>query len=696
MATYESLEHIVAETAESVRPARRLSVVDYGRELRQVYVPGGYSGPYDWDKTPYMVEPAEVLTSRDYDAMIFVGPARTGKSDVLFNWIGQTVESDPADMMIIHMTQSVARDWSQGDFRRFVNHNPGIDSRLRSGRQNRNTHDIYFKSGMRVLIKWPSITELSGKTIPRLWLADYDRMDPDVDGEGSPFALARKRAGTFKMAGMTVAEASPGYEITDPKWTPKTPHEAPPVGGGVLPLYNDGDRRRWHWQCPQCDEWFEPSFKLIDYPKGIDKADAADQAVLVCPHDGFPITGDMKFELNRNGRWVPEGMHLDKRGVLHGTPRRTTVASFWLKGPAAGLTTPGFRDLVYKYLSAEEEYKRSLTEEMLKTVVTLDLGEPYLPKALSSDREPDMLSDRAEDWATTMEEPTVPMEARFLIATVDVQAGSRSAFVVQVHAYGPENEVWFVDMFKIRKSKRLDLDGDPMLVDPSSYLEDWELLTEQVIERTYPLCDGSGRRVQIKAIACDSGGKEGVTGKAYEYWRTLRDDKLGRKHHLRFHLVKGVGQDTHPLFRIGYPDSNQTAKKAIAKGDVPVCFLNSNMWKDTISGMLSRKTPGPGYVHFPAWAPEWLYSQLTTEVRIEGKGWTNPARRKNEAWDLFYYAQAILKHPTLAYDRINWEKAPAWAAPWDDNALVIAPGAEATFVRKTPRRSLRELGEKLT
>jgi phage terminase large subunit GpA-like protein len=65
-------------------------------------------------------------------------------------------------------------------------------------------------------LSWPTISELSGKPIPRLWLSDYDRMPQNVDGEGAPFDLARKRAQTFKRYGMTVAESSPGFAVDNP------------------------------------------------------------------------------------------------------------------------------------------------------------------------------------------------------------------------------------------------------------------------------------------------------------------------------------------------------------------------------------------------------------------------------------------------------------------------------------------------
>ncbi|HAI6067079.1 TPA: phage terminase large subunit family protein [Escherichia coli] len=48
----------------------------------------GNSVPWDPELTPYIIEPMNCLASREYDAVIFVGPARTGKTIGLIDgWI---------------------------------------------------------------------------------------------------------------------------------------------------------------------------------------------------------------------------------------------------------------------------------------------------------------------------------------------------------------------------------------------------------------------------------------------------------------------------------------------------------------------------------------------------------------------------------------------------------------------------------
>ncbi|EFC9807632.1 hypothetical protein E6D87_17935 [Escherichia coli] len=67
----------------------------------------GNSVPWDPELTPYIIEPMNCLASREYDAVIFVGPARTGKTIGLIDgWIVYTIVCDPSDMLVVQMTNS--------------------------------------------------------------------------------------------------------------------------------------------------------------------------------------------------------------------------------------------------------------------------------------------------------------------------------------------------------------------------------------------------------------------------------------------------------------------------------------------------------------------------------------------------------------------------------------------------------------
>lgn len=163
----------------------------------------------------------------------------THNTQLSLNWVAHIAKTDPSNMILLHMTQATGRNWSKSELDKMFRDSPEIRKLLRPGRANDNTFDKEFLSGMRVEITWPTANNLSGKTSRRNWAMDYDRMPDNIDGEGNAYDLLAKRAESFKRFGMTAAESSPNpdKEITDPKWTPATPHEAPPIKG-IFELYN--------------------------------------------------------------------------------------------------------------------------------------------------------------------------------------------------------------------------------------------------------------------------------------------------------------------------------------------------------------------------------------------------------------------------------------------------------------------------
>lgn len=708
---FGNLSEMLVELMKSVKPPERITVSQAAEKYRYLRE-ATHTGNWDNGIAPYLVEIMDELESLDFTALAFAGPARCGKSDMFFNWLGYSVNCDPGDTMVVHMTQSTARDWSQGDLRKAFRHSKKIGRKLLPGKQNMNVHDIRFLNGMRLLVKWPTITELSGKTMRRMWFMDYDRMPLDIDGEGAGFDLGRKRTQTHGRHGMTVAEASPGFEVSNHRWMPTTLHEAPPTEG-VLSIYNRGDRRRYYWRCAskECGKAFEGDFKLLVWDEHdpetgevYDDIQKAESAKMCCPHCGFKHSHDPdeaagqpgKIGLNRGGRWIKDGMCWEDDGSISGRPYRSDIASFWLKGTAAAFVS--WRELVLKYLKAMADYERTGDTGSLKATVNTDQGLPFTPPSLSGDRSPEDLKARGSQntWGS-QEEPVVPDGVRFLTAAIDVQ---KHAFVVQVHGHGPAGDRYVIDRFSIRKSERFDEDGERYPVSPHSHEEDWRVLIPEVIEKCYPLHDESGRVMRIRAIACDSGGyggnsgsKEGVTMNAYAFWRYLRDEHEGQ-HHRRFQLVKGNPVLSAPAQVLTYPNSERKDRRAGARGEVPVLLINTNMLKDRLDGILDRVDGNGHSVIFPHWLPDWFYSELTVEVKVPNKGWQNPKKLRNEAWDLLVYDIGLcLSTRHIGIERLDWEKPPSWAAEWDDNDLVFSAEKDLPFAPKEQTFSTKSISD---
>ncbi|WP_235418211.1 phage terminase large subunit family protein, partial [Escherichia coli] len=666
-----------------LRAPRRMRVADAVAQYMRVPMGAGNSVPWDPLVAPYVIEPMNCLASREYDAVIFVGPARTGKTIGLIDgWVIYNVICDPADMLIIQMTEEKAREHSKKRLARTFRVSPEVVSRLSPNKNDNNVYDRTFLAGNYLKIGWPSVNIMSSSDYKCVALTDYDRFPEDIDGEGDAFSLASKRTTTFMSSGMTLVESSPGRDVKDVKWRRTSPHEAPPTTG-ILSLYNRGDRRRWYWPCPHCGEYFQPCGDVVAGFRDIaDPVLASEAAYIQCPSCSGRIMPEQKRELNGRGVWLRDGESINADGSRYGDPRRSRIASFWMEGPAAAYQT--LSQLVYKLLTAEQEYETTGSEETLKTVINTDWGLPYLPRASMEQRKSELLEQRAEPVPSR----SVPDGVNFLVATVDVQAGRHRRFVVQVTGYGSRGERWIIDRYNITQSLRGDSDGESQRIDPASYPEDWDVLLTDVFHKSWPLASDPSQQMRLMAMAVDSGGEDGVTDNAYKFWRRCRRDGLGK----RIYLFKGDSIRRAKLITRTFPDNTgRTGRRAQAAGDVPLWLLQTDALKDRVNNALWRDSPGPGYVHFPDWLGSWFYDELTYEERSSDGKWSKPGRGANEAFDLMVYAEAlVILH---GYEKIRWPDAPEWASreTWlecvqDSTEPSSSPEPVSTPVKKQKRK----------
>lgn len=658
-------------------PPNRVSVSEGASKILMIKRPGGASGHWSAEETPYMVEPLDTLASRLFTSVCFAGPAQSGKTAAFGEaWMAHNVVNDPGDMLIVQMTQDKAREYSKQRIDRAIRNSPRLLAMRSAMARDDNLHDKQFRNGMWVRIAWPTATNMASTSYRYTFGTDYDRWADDIDGEGDGFTLMGKRTTTFLSRGMTAIESSPGRPITDPYWTPATLHEAPPVTG-VLGIYNRSDRRRWYWSCPHCQEHFEaaPGIKLFGLPSddelledirslNIDRF-ARDYARIPCPSCGVVIKSDERAGMQRKGLWLREGLAIDRKRRISGNPRTSPIAGFWLGGVAAAYTS--WELLVTKHLQALLDYDLTGSELSMQTTVNTDQGMPYKSRHLTEAGQGDTLEARLEPL---LERFIVVPEARFLVASVDVQGGKNARFVVEVHGIGEHQEQWLVDRFAITHSKRPGLGEEYAPLDPASYPEDWDLLTEKVILATFRT-EHDDQEMRVKLTVVDTGGEDGVTNNAYAWYRRLRKRGLTRQ----VRLVKGASTKADWHIRETLVGGRQ------GHGDIPLFLLEPNKFKDMVHAGLQRGLPGPGYYHFPpprhpdknpgGWLPQAFFDELEAEVRNANGVWEQ-IKKRNETFDLCYMIRAGCM--MLGADKKEfWAHPPAWALPHHLNSEVIRP-----------------------
>ncbi len=672
LVTHDRDLDILADVMSLFAAPERKTVVESSEAYLRLSIPGKYQGPYNSSFVPYMREPMNLLESPYHNALIFMAPAQSAKTQSLVDcWIAHTAKISQCDMMVIQPTTRQANDYSATRLDRLFRYSPDLRSELAPGKSANTAYRKRYKKGHVLRLGWPSVPEVSGKSIKKMALPDYDRAPEDVGGNGSLWNLATPRTRVFGLDGMTLAESSPGYVVLDPKWDASSPHEAPP-SKGIAALYNTGDRRRYYWPCSECHEYFEPGpgLKRVFIPPSGGIEERALGSRIWCPHCGAHNPTDAKKDQNLAGVWVPDFCFVDRDGHIHGDPPRTPRASFWLHGTQASFQS--LDDMVYARLSAEAIFEQTGDETGLQATVNTNEGAPYLPEIMQSTRHLDHVMERREQ----MEKRIVPEGVRFLVASVDVQ---KNKFVIQVIGEGVRRERWIVDYFEIKYSPR----GKDVKLDPAGYPEDWTPLVKHVINRRYPLADNSGRDMGIAQVVCDSGGSAGVTNNAYAFYQDILHDR--HVDHGRFILLKGADQTGGARVKLSYPEiSSQRQKhryRAATRAATPLLLVNSNLMKDAALADLNRTEPGPGYVHFPLWLDKRYFQALVAEERDHLGKWQNPTNRRNEPWDLFYYCSVAALHQGV--ERVNWANpSQGWALPWDWNSMVASIAKNPTNTDK--------------
>lgn len=609
---------------------------------------GGAWMDFDNGVAPYMVEPQDQVTSRRFDSLIFVGPARCSKTESLvLNVFAHNILAAPRLMALFSMTKDSAREFAVQELEPMIRNSPELAERLRFD----NTHDKRFQGGGRLTIDWPVPNKLAARSIPLVAFTDYDAMDQDVGGEGSPFGLGRKRTTSAGSRGMAIAESSPRFPILDDSWTPSTPHEPPPAEG-ILGLYGMGTRARWYWACRDCGGQFEPSLERLVIPEGGAPAERGAATYMSCLHCGGIIESRHKAEFNRAGQWLHETADGDV-APLGDLTRPTTTLSYWLHGPAAALAP--WKTIVTRLLEGREALETTGSEGQLKQATNVDFGLPYRPVALGASAA--LSESHLREIATDHAWGVAPMGTRFLLAAVDVQD---SRFVVQVEAWLSDMERVIIDRFDIVNPPATAPRPEGRAINPPRYSEDWDALLD-LFDRTWPVA-ASDYSLKALSIICDSAGSAGVTPNAYDFYRKCR-----LSHPRRFHLQKGRGGLDKKRVEVKTPETSRKGRKFAAK-DVLLVWTGTDVLKDEVAASLVREEQGVRAIHIPRGAPKEVFAEFAAERR-DSKGWDKrPGVKRNEALDLAVYCLGLAI--SLDVERINVARPPAWARPDASNSFA--------------------------
>jgi phage terminase large subunit GpA-like protein len=397
----------------ALAPPPKLTVSQWADEYR-VLSPEASAEPGRWDtdRAPYQREIMDAIHDPTIEAVVVMSSAQVGKSEMLLNMLGYTIDNDPAPVLMVQPTLEMAEAFSKDRIDPMLRDTPVLRDKVSDGkREASNTiRHKTFPGGHITLAGSNSPASLASRPI-RLLLADeVDRWD--TSSEGDPLALAEKRTITF--------------------WNRKHFIVSTPTIKGLSRIeakFAESDQRRCHLACPHCATRHVLEWKHVHWTAG-----APETAHLTCPECGSEIAEAERQEMLRDPEWRASAPFTGTAGF-----HIWEAYSPWRR----------LSEIVADFLEAKR------APDTLQVFVNTSLGETW-EEQHEPQQEPGVLLARREPYPAT-----VPAGACCLTMGVDVQDDRLEALVI---GWGPGEESWVIDTRRI--------EGDPQRPEPWQALDE--------------------------------------------------------------------------------------------------------------------------------------------------------------------------------------------------------------------------------
>jgi phage terminase large subunit GpA-like protein len=418
LATHETAaEHfkdVIRRVYSAYAPPPDILVSEWARRNR-VLPKGTTARPGPFRPEQYQIEMMDVICDPNVHEIVVKKPTQVGYSDaVLNNIIGYFIDVDPKPIMLVQPTIDNAKDYGKKRITPMIDSTPALKAKIRpaTARRAGNTLQLKeFPGGFLKLAGANSGTGLRSDPVPIVLLDETEGYPIDVDGEGDPVEIAKRR--TDQFTDFKIVEGS-------------TP--AKPKGfSRIEKRFEESDQRYFHVPCPFCGRmqglfWRDPETRTH---RLVYQLDAGGQVIASsvgyqCVQCGKLIGERHKQQMLNGGRWVAK------------FPGRVVV------GFALNALYSPWRDIWADL--ADEWVKAQRDPEKLKAFINLRLGETWEEQGFSL--EPHDLRRRCEKYSGTDEaQVEVPRGVGLLTAAVDVQD---DRLVAVVKGWGAEEESWLI------------------------------------------------------------------------------------------------------------------------------------------------------------------------------------------------------------------------------------------------------------
>lgn len=396
----------VKEALEYLKPPESMTVSEWAQKNRMLdSKTSAEPGPWNNNRTPYLVGIMDEFTNYETEEIIFVKPTQVGGTEAMNNMLGYAIQQDPSPIEVVYPTETLAESISEKRIQPMILAAEPLRKKFdaNSAKLELNFEDMFIK-----LVGSNSPVGVASFAMKYLFLDEVDKYPGASKKESDPISLAKERTKTFRNSKI--------YETSTP--TIKTGH--------IWKAKEDADAEKHYFvPCPHCGEYIELKFANLKWPgkdkdmvdaygsdaikekvdslepvdetEGLSDTDRAEFAFYVCQECGCVITDQQKQAAVKRGEWR----------VVKQRTRFVKKVCFWLNTLYSPFVR--FSEIAKKFMDSKDD------PELLQNFVNSWLAEAWEDTKLKTS------SELVLERQTELPEYVVPSWAKLLTGGVDVQ-----------------------------------------------------------------------------------------------------------------------------------------------------------------------------------------------------------------------------------------------------------------------------------
>lgn len=441
---------LVATFFDALKPDPIFTVTEWADKYRVLSrVSSAEPGKWRTERTPYLKDIMDDLsTTSSIQEVVVMKGAQVGFTEMGNNWTGYVIDHAPGPMLNVMPREEDAKKNSKIRIAPMIESSERLQAKVRDAKTRDSGNTVLqkdFPGGVLYLTGANSAAGLRSMPVRYLNLDEVDEYPGDLEGQGDPVGLARKRTATFSTKKKILMGSTPTIEGRS----------------RIESAFLQTNQKYFFVPCPDCGhmqvlvwgnmkwDWGKPS--TVHYE---------------CEKNGCKIKNWQKTKMLAAGQWraTAEGKN-DVTNGYHLSSLYSPVGWF------------SWEEAVAEW----EEARNEKNIEKLKTFINTTLGESW--KDAGEAPEWKKIYDRREPYKRN--EP--PDGVCFIVAGCDVQ---QDRLEVEVVGYGRNKRSWSID-YRVFYGDTNDLQSEAWTQLDSLMEEVWQT--------------PGGAELALRLLAIDSG-----------------------------------------------------------------------------------------------------------------------------------------------------------------------------------------------